>query len=49
LQDYKRRELRKTADELLKTSPTILINIVDQKLQSAMAESILSSSLQSHD
>jgi hypothetical protein len=49
LEDYKREELRKRADDLLNKSPTVLINIVDQKLQSAMADSILSSSRQSNN
>jgi hypothetical protein len=49
LEDYKRKELRKRESDLLNQSPVVLINIVDQKLQSAMAESILSSSQQSNN
>lgn len=44
LEDYKREELRKRADDLLNKSPSVLIDIVDQKLRAAMADSILSSS-----
>ena len=44
LEDYKREELRKRADNLLNKSPSVLIDIVDQKLRAAMADSILSSS-----
>ena len=43
LEDYKREELRKGQD-LLNKFPSVLIDIVDQKLRAAMADSILSSS-----
>ena len=38
LEDYKREELRERADDLLNKSPSVLIDIVDQKLRAAMAE-----------